>query len=200
MLWQGLGWKRLPLSLFLREMRHLKRQHLLAAVAGGLVAGRDGAGTAAAFCFPSSAVSSVGGGGRGAGSIGGILRSISADLPDISAEALQEAEAIMSKLQSSADGPGVGQGLPGQEKYMPSIKEGDPVVEALCKVLGCESVEGFTLLDSRWNGNEAFRFDTDRGARSPLRLSAGGGVLMSCTIFILSCTNALIPRTILCQA
>jgi hypothetical protein len=45
----------------------------------------------------------------------------------------------------------------------PTTEDGDPVVAALKTVLSCKEVTGFELLDSRWNGNEAFRYDTDKG-------------------------------------
>jgi hypothetical protein len=45
----------------------------------------------------------------------------------------------------------------------PTTEDSDPVVAALKTVLSCKEVTGFELLDSRWNGNEAFRYDTDKG-------------------------------------
>ncbi|CAM9328016.1 unnamed protein product [Phaeothamnion confervicola] len=61
-------------------------------------------------------------------------------------------------------------------KYMPSTAPGDPVAAALLAVCGATEVTGvssfsgpflrsaeFELLDSRWNGNEAFKYTTDKG-------------------------------------
>eukprot|EP00752_Nemacystus_decipiens_P007970 g7123.t1 len=51
----------------------------------------------------------------------------------------------------------------GSPKYMPSTDDTDPIVKALKTVLKCKEVTGWELLDSRWNGNEALRWTTDRG-------------------------------------
>eukprot|EP00929_Paragymnodinium_shiwhaense_P109304 TRINITY_DN75725_c0_g1_i1.p1 TRINITY_DN75725_c0_g1~~TRINITY_DN75725_c0_g1_i1.p1 ORF type:complete len:436 (+),score=63.37 TRINITY_DN75725_c0_g1_i1:57-1364(+) len=49
------------------------------------------------------------------------------------------------------------------KKYHPSTDASDPITAALVKVCGCTTVLGYELLDSRWNGNEGFRADTDKG-------------------------------------
>ncbi|GAB0489404.1 hypothetical protein MMPV_000623 [Pyropia vietnamensis] len=46
---------------------------------------------------------------------------------------------------------------------MPSLSPNDPIIAALTSVCGASTVTAMTLLDSRWNGNEAFRADTDVG-------------------------------------
>lgn len=48
-------------------------------------------------------------------------------------------------------------------RYMPSLALDDPIVASLTSVCGATTVTAMTLLDSRWNGNEAFRADTDVG-------------------------------------
>ncbi|KAG5185668.1 fructosamine 3 kinase related protein [Tribonema minus] len=74
---------------------------------------------------------------------------------------MQEAERIMEQLQADAERENV---IPeGVAKYMPTTEDSDPIVAALKTVLKCTEVKGLELLDSRWNGNEAFRYDTDKG-------------------------------------
>lgn len=48
-------------------------------------------------------------------------------------------------------------------RYMPAFTPDDPIVAALTSVCGATTVTAMTLEDSRWNGNEAFRADTDVG-------------------------------------
>lgn len=45
---------------------------------------------------------------------------------------------------------------------MPSVHSADPVVAALKGVCGAHA-ERFTSIDSRWNGNEVYRYDTSEG-------------------------------------
>eukprot|EP00612_Vaucheria_litorea_P001246 CAMPEP_0171452614 /NCGR_PEP_ID=MMETSP0945-20130129/652_1 /TAXON_ID=109269 /ORGANISM="Vaucheria litorea, Strain CCMP2940" /LENGTH=347 /DNA_ID=CAMNT_0011977317 /DNA_START=153 /DNA_END=1196 /DNA_ORIENTATION=- len=67
----------------------------------------------------------------------------------------------MKQLEMESENPNI---VPDDVlKYMPSTSSNDPISNALMKVLKCEEVMKFELLDSRWNGNEAFRFDTDKG-------------------------------------
>ncbi|CBN73886.1 fructosamine 3 kinase related protein [Ectocarpus siliculosus] len=73
-----------------------------------------------------------------------------------------EAERIMAQLQSENERQDA---VPddGSPKYMPSTEDTDPIVRALKTVLKCKEVTDWELLDSRWNGNEALRWTTDRG-------------------------------------
>jgi len=48
-------------------------------------------------------------------------------------------------------------------KYMPSLEHSDPIIEALMSVCKASNVTDFELLDSRWNGNEVLRYNTDKG-------------------------------------
>lgn len=67
----------------------------------------------------------------------------------------EQLEGLLKQAGGSPSGEG--------EKYLPRNFEGDPIFDALRKVCGCEQVHGFELLDSRWNGNEVMRYDTDKG-------------------------------------
>ncbi|CAM9944383.1 unnamed protein product [Choristocarpus tenellus] len=85
----------------------------------------------------------------------------SPDQVDLDVEAQLEAERIMQQLESGSGGhQAVHDETP---KYQPSTEESDPIVQSLKSVLECQEVTGFELLDSRWNGNEALRYTTDRG-------------------------------------
>lgn len=91
---------------------------------------------------------------------GSIIRDTSGLDDDIGAQV--EAERIMKTLEKDATRENM---IPDDvPKYMPSLKPEDPVVIALKSVLQCHEVTAFELLDSRWNGNEAFRYDTNRGS------------------------------------
>lgn len=45
-------------------------------------------------------------------------------------------------------------------RYMPSLVDSDPICTSISGICGAPAV-GFDLLDSRWNGNEVFRYDLD---------------------------------------
>lgn len=81
---------------------------------------------------------------------------------DLDIETQVEAERIMAQLESGAAREDAVQD-DGSPKYMPSTADTDPIVRALKTVLKCNEVTGWELLDSRWNGNEALRWTTDRG-------------------------------------
>jgi hypothetical protein len=49
-------------------------------------------------------------------------------------------------------------------KYMPSLDPEDPIVKEIYRLELASRVLSFELLDSRWNGNEVFRYLTDRGS------------------------------------
>lgn len=70
--------------------------------------------------------------------------------------------ALAGSLPLDGDAP-----LPGAPepvlRYMPSLSPEDPIIAALTTICGATTVSGLTLMDSRWNGNEAFRADTDVG-------------------------------------
>ncbi|CAM9791502.1 unnamed protein product, partial [Laminaria digitata] len=84
------------------------------------------------------------------------------DAIDLDIETQVEAERIMAQLESENERQDA---VPddGSPKYMPSTEDSDPIVRALKAVLKCKEVTAWELLDSRWNGNEAFRWTTDKG-------------------------------------
>ena len=86
------------------------------------------------------------------------------NLADIIADARaqEEAEKIMKQMEEGAVRE-MGEAQAAGPKYMPSIEPDDPIVQALQKVLGVGVVEKWELLDSRWNGNEVFKYTTDKG-------------------------------------
>jgi protein-ribulosamine 3-kinase len=66
-------------------------------------------------------------------------------------------------------------------RYMPRVRQGDPVCDAAVAVTARGArVARFELLDSRWNGNEAMRYDVvvhhgdDRGPHSSSSAQDGG--------------------------
>lgn len=52
-------------------------------------------------------------------------------------------------------------------RYMPTLDSNDPVCTAVVALSGGSGarVTAFELLDSRWNGNEVFRYDVDGGSQ-----------------------------------
>ncbi|CEL99260.1 unnamed protein product [Vitrella brassicaformis CCMP3155] len=69
----------------------------------------------------------------------------------------EEIDGIVKAMSESKGGDLEG------EKYQCSTADEDPIVKALKGILGCEQVTSFELLDSRWNGNEAVKYMTDKG-------------------------------------
>jgi protein-ribulosamine 3-kinase len=83
---------------------------------------------------------------------------------------------VQMTVAETASGSIGADGLP--LRYMPRVGQGDPVCDAAVAVARGSRVARFELLDSRWNGNEAMRYDVvvaaeDRGA--PGRALDGGG-------------------------
>ncbi|GMI22530.1 hypothetical protein TeGR_g2923, partial [Tetraparma gracilis] len=74
-----------------------------------------------------------------------------------------EAEKNMSAQQALRDPFGVMQDTSGVAKYMPSAAPSDPVASALAGVLKAGPVLDIYMIDSRWNGNEVFRYTCDAG-------------------------------------
>ncbi|CAE8589659.1 unnamed protein product [Polarella glacialis] len=76
----------------------------------------------------------------------------------------EEADRILQRLEAQGRQVAEDQ-LEGSEevKYQPSTDPSDPIVAALRAVCNVSAVSRFELLDSRWNGNEAMRYDADDG-------------------------------------
>ncbi|TFJ83631.1 hypothetical protein NSK_004735 [Nannochloropsis salina CCMP1776] len=89
---------------------------------------------------------------------------VQGNLADVIADARaqEEAEKIMKELEDGAVRE-MGEAQAAGPKYMPSTEPDDPIVMSLQKVLGVGRVEKWELLDSRWNGNEVFKYTTDKG-------------------------------------
>jgi protein-ribulosamine 3-kinase len=73
-----------------------------------------------------------------------------------------EAAAVAAAVEASDES--------GPLRYMPSADAADPVSLAAAAMCGGARVTGFELLDSRWNGNEVFRYDLDGGAAGASRV------------------------------
>lgn len=82
----------------------------------------------------------------------------------------EEVERIIQQLESNSEksiptdlssvAGGFTPSVPSR-KYQPSLEPGDTIVDAITKVLKSPGpVTSFDLLDSRWNGNEVFRYET----------------------------------------
>jgi len=78
-------------------------------------------------------------------------------------ETALEAEKIMKQLEARASNIGNEETIQAEQKYMPSTSTSDPIVDALKNICKVQEVTGFELLDSRWNGNEGFCYDTSEG-------------------------------------
>lgn len=68
-----------------------------------------------------------------------------------------EVDRVLAGLQLEEDGGS------DSRKYMPSTGPDDPIARALRDVCGAREVLSLDLLDSRWNGNEVLRYETDAG-------------------------------------
>lgn len=55
----------------------------------------------------------------------------------------------------------------GPQRYMPKLSKDDPVCTSIARVCGAIP-NNIELLDSRWNGNEVFRYDLDPSAAQTL--------------------------------
>lgn len=75
-------------------------------------------------------------------------------------ERLESGEAPAADEGHEASAPNIELGDDGLPKrYLPSLDADDPINTAARKLYKDRKVSKFELLDSRWNGNEAFRFD-----------------------------------------
>lgn len=76
---------------------------------------------------------------------------------EVDEEAYKEAEAILKQLEKNSEAKDLEGNI---LKYMPSNDPSDPIVQALTSVLKSGHIIEFSLIDSRWNGNEVFKYTT----------------------------------------
>ena len=76
---------------------------------------------------------------------------------EVDEEAYKEAEAILKQLEKNSEAKDLEGNI---LKYMPSKDPSDPIVQALTSVLKSGPIIEFSLIDSRWNGNEVFKYTT----------------------------------------
>lgn len=77
------------------------------------------------------------------------------DVADVDMSEADEYEALLQGVQNADDGV---------EKYKVSLDPADPIVQSLLGPrVGAKEVRSFELLESRWNGNELLKYETDIG-------------------------------------